>query len=213
MTLEELYKNYCEELEREKTHNSEIEERFQRENNPKDAISVNGKVNLKGRGQISIRNNMDELREKLLKKAQSKYEASSELIRSLKYQGCEDGHNGSDGSDGRDEGADIKRVEESLYSQKNSEYEQIKQKIFNSSRANEDICRSKDGGGDDDEQIAQAFSKKCTLKASSSNYDPDFDRLNGMPVLSQINYSCNKAQFQAQYQQAQFHQAQQQNPG
>lgn len=214
MTLEQLYKSYCEEREKEKNHNLEIEERFERENRPKDMISVNGKVNLKGRGQLKLNNNMDELRERILKKAQSKYSANSELIKSLKSQPAEDGRGErSDNFDeNQEESLDIKRVEESLYSQKNSEYEQIKQKIFNSSRANEDKSGPKENFENDEEQLAQAFNKKCTLRASSSNYDPDFDRLNGMPVLSQINYSNNKAQLHAQYQQAQF-QAQQQNPG
>jgi len=46
--------------------------------------------------------------------------------------------------------------------------------------------------------LALQFSKKCSLKASSTNYDPDFDRMNGMPVWSINNYNnnANKPHYQ-----------------
>ena len=99
--------------------------------------------------------------------------------------------------------AQIQRIEDSLYDKKNSEYEQIKQKIFSTSKNNVDNENSKEdlgqqNGVSGEESNQELFAnsgksrisiKKSGLRASSTNYDPDFDRLNSMPIMNPVSQS------------------------
>lgn len=94
---------------------------------------------------------------------------------------------------------DIKQQEDHLYDKKNLEYEQIRAQIFSS---NKDIDleegpNKRDGTYQEtsEKSLLKDFNKKCSLKANSSNYDPDFDRMNGLPdVMSFVKPQIQNAQ-------------------